>query len=123
MSELRKFGFIFSGYYVAVVALFLWHHHPIALWAWGILVVALISTVVFPTALTPIKWLWDGILKILNYINTRLLFGILFFIIFTPISLLRKIAHKDTMGLRYDPQLTTYRIDCRDMQNDLRRPY
>ncbi|OGT48442.1 MAG: hypothetical protein A3E82_03855 [Gammaproteobacteria bacterium RIFCSPHIGHO2_12_FULL_38_11] len=123
MTELKKFGFIFSGYYFAVLAFFIWHHHPIALLAWTILSIVLACTFFFPYFLTPLKCLWDGILKTLNYINTRLLFGILFFVIFTPIALIKKLLGKDAMGLQYDPHLKTYRTDCRNTHNDLRRPY
>ncbi|MCX7120331.1 MAG: SxtJ family membrane protein [Gammaproteobacteria bacterium] len=123
MTELRKFGFIFAGYYLAVLAFFIWHHHPIALFAWTILSIVLACTFFFPNLLTPLKYLWDGILKVLNYINTRILFGVLFFAVFTPISFIKKLLGKDSMGLKYDANLKTYRSDCRNSQNDLRRPY
>ena len=123
MSDLRQFGLIFCSYYLAVVALFMWHHRPIAHLVWIILALVFAGTLVYPTLLIPLKWLWDGILKILNYINTRLLFGILFFVVFTPIALFKKCFGKDSMGLRYDPALKTYRGDCRNTHNDLRRPF
>ncbi|EKD45228.1 MAG: hypothetical protein ACD_70C00014G0003 [uncultured bacterium] len=123
MTELRKFGYIFAGYYFAVLALILWHHHAVSPIAWSVLALVFAMTLIFPNALTPLKWLWDGVLRCLSYVNTRIIFGILFFAIFTPIALCKKIFGKDAMGLRYDSVLKTYRADCRDMKIDLERPY
>jgi len=123
MTELRKFGFIFSGYYLAVTLLILFRHHSIAPVAWDVLAVTFICTLIAPTLLTPLKWLWDKVLACLNYVNTRILFGILFFVVFTPIALCKKALRKDAMCLHTDASAKTYRVDCTNMQNDLRRPY
>lgn len=123
MTALRKFGLIFSGYYLAVMLLILFRHHPVAPVAWGVLAGALICTAVAPKMLVPLEWLWRSALKVLSYINTRILFGILFFVVFTPIALCKKALKKDALCLHYDTSIKTYRVDCRNMQNDLRRPY
>lgn len=123
MTEARKFGFIFSGYFLAVLLLILWRHHPVSMIAWVIFGVALLLTCIAPEFLKPIKIMWDGILKVLSYMNTRILCGIIFFMIFTPIAFYKRLMKKDTLQMHYDETLSTYRHDCRTMKIDLRRPY
>ena len=123
MSESRKFGFIFSGYFLAVLLLILWRHHSVSIIAWIIFGIAFLCALFVPKVLKPINIIWDGILKVLSYVNTRILFGIIFFIIFTPIAFCKRLMKKDTLQMHYDETLSTYRHDCRNMKIDLRRPY
>lgn len=123
MSELRKFGFIFSGYYFLIALLVLHHRHALSPVVWLILSFLLMFAIVSPVVLKPIKFVWDGVLRVLSYVNTRILFGVIFFGLFTPIALIRKLLKKDALQLQYDVNATTYRVDCRAMENDLRRPY
>lgn len=118
----RKFGFIFIAYFGLVIALLLWRHHSITHLVWIAFAVSAVLALFVPQYLKPIRFVWDGVLSLLRYINTRLLLGILFFGIFMPIALIRKLFKKDSLGLRYDASCKTYRTQ-HDMQNDLRRPF
>lgn len=118
----RKFGFIFITYFGLVIALLLWRHHPITHLVWIIFAVSIALALFTPRYLKPIQFAWDGVLSVLRYINTRLLLGILFFGIFTPIAWMRKLFKNDSLGLRYDASCKTYRTQS-DTQNDLRRPF
>jgi hypothetical protein len=37
-----------------------------------------------------ISWLWMGLAKVLGYINSRVLLGAIFFLILTPLAILRR---------------------------------
>jgi hypothetical protein len=45
---------------------------------------------------------------ILGWINSRIILTVLFFAIFTPISLLMRLIGRDTMTRGYDSQADTY---------------
>lgn len=119
----RKFGVIFLSYFALIILIALLRHHAVSDSVWIIFTVCLLLCCVAPKGLAPIQFVWDRVLQILRHVNTRLLLGFLFFGIFTPIALCRKLLKKDALKLQYDASCKTYRIDTTQMQNDLRRPY
>lgn len=123
-SELRHFGLIFLGYILLFYFLFLKMHHesfqPKGEWI-SLLIFALFF-LIFPVILIPINTAWDFILKILHWVNTRVLLGAIFFLVFSPISLFKKIVGKDTFGLNFDYRATSYRTPIME-NNDIRNPY
>jgi len=40
-----------------------------------------------------IAWLWMGLGKILGHISSRILLGVVFFLLLTPLALIRKLSH------------------------------
>lgn len=60
---------------------------------------ALIS-LAFPVILYPAAIVWFGLAKILGRITSRVLLTVIFFLVLTPVGLIRKWAGKDPMGLK-----------------------
>ncbi len=57
-----------------------------------VLALCFIAIGLFSTFLSvKISWLWMGLAKILGYVNSRILLGVVFFLILTPLALLRKV--------------------------------
>lgn len=123
IASVRKFGFIFLLYYAAIVSILLLRHHAISLTVWIVFGAFFACVLLKPELLKPVRWLWDGILSILRYVNTRLLLGFLFYGIFTPIALIRKMLQQDALHLQYDPDCASYRVLTQEMHNDLRRSF
>jgi hypothetical protein len=110
-KRLRSFGFTVGG-------IFAW----IALWPlivraadprwWAIVVAAflIIPAGVYPTSLVwPYKgWMLIG--HVLGWINTRIILGVVFYLVVTPIGLYRRWMGKDPMGRRLRPDLDSYRV-------------
>ena len=128
--ELRTFILIFSGYSL-LLGLFLSHvkhfkhfHFltPLNLFAWFLAVILLL---IYPRVVTPLNKIWDKLLHALHWINTRLLLGIIFFAVFSPIAMFRKIMHKDSLDLKPDPTSPSYRsiISFDQKSNDIRKIY
>jgi len=48
----------------------------------------------------------------LGWINTRIILGILFFVLFSPIGITMKLFGKDPMARKFDKKKESYRIPC-----------
>lgn len=124
-KNLRQFGFILSGYYIFFFYLFSKLHHHLIQFdkKWFLLPIFMIIFLIFPVILIPVNNLWNFILKLLNWVNTRILFGIIFFFIFSPIAFFKKLIGTDSFSLKFDRNVTTYRTLTTSRDNDPRNPY
>jgi len=75
-------------------------------------------------ALTPVYHLWMKIGHVLGWINTRIILGLVFFVIFAPVALVFKILRKDTLKQRLDASASSYRIASEQPPRDrMEKPY
>jgi len=77
---------------------------------WPLVVSAIFLTVgaIAPrTLIRPFAW-WMKLGHVLGYVNSRIILGILFFLVMTPIGLVRR-RFGDPMNRAWDPQADTYR--------------
>ena len=59
-----------------------------------------------------------------QWINTRLILLILFYLVILPIGLLRRLLGKDSMQRKMDKNATTYRTILGEADlNDMEKPY
>ena len=109
---IRSFGLIVGGIFLLIG---LW---PLAvraeaarLWAVGIAAGLLLPAVLFPTVLTPIYRVWMSIGDTLGWINTRIILTLVFYGLFTPIGVIRRVLlKKDPLHLSFEPEAETYRM-------------
>jgi hypothetical protein len=47
---------------------------------------------------------------VLGWINTRIILGLVFYVVVTPMGIIRRMLGKDPMGRRTRPELDTYRV-------------
>jgi len=66
--------------------------------------------VLFPTGLEPFHRVWMKIGEKLGWINSRIILGILFFGIFTPMAFIMGLLGKRPLQLGYDPKANSYRV-------------
>ena len=110
-KQLRSFGLIVGGIF-AVIGVWpaLWRSQPLRLWSL-ILGGALIAlALVWPRSLAQVYCLWMTVGEVLGWINTRLILGILFYGIFTPIGLFMRLRGQDPMRRTLTPEVDTYRV-------------
>ena len=62
--------------------------------------VLLIITMAWPKAFTPLAGLWFGLSHLLSSVVSRVLLTIVFFVIVTPIGLIRRLIGADAMQLK-----------------------
>ena len=65
-----------------------------------IIIVALLVTLLLPKLFTPFTWLWFRLGEGLSFVFGRLLLVLVFFLVVTPVGLLRRILKIDMMCLR-----------------------
>ena len=110
-KELRQFGLLVGGIFT-VIGLWplVFRGEPLRLWAIGIGGLLIVCGGAFPSVLVPIHkgWMWVG--HILGWINTRILLGIVFYALVTPIGLVFRLMGKDTMRQAFAETSTTYRV-------------
>lgn len=123
---LRKFGLV-TGAIVAILfgLLLPWlFDHALPYWPWFIAIGLWMPAFLLPDLLRPIYNGWMRFGMVLGWINTRILLGILFYTLFTPISLVLKLLRIDSMRRKSDTQAKTYRVESENQPPDhMERPF
>jgi hypothetical protein len=125
-QELRKFGFVFATGLVLIFGLFFpWVlEKPSPYWPWIVAAVFAGSALILPQILKPVFLLWMKIGHVLGWINTRIILGVVFFIIFAPVALLMRLFGNDPMHRRLDETASTYRINSEKLPRErMERPF
>jgi len=64
-------------------------------------VISILLSIVFPRIYTPLTWIWFRLAKILEIIMSNLILFLIFFLVVTPIGLIRRFAGKDNLQLKF----------------------
>ena len=62
-----------------------------------------------PRVLKPVYRVWMGGAKALGFVNSQILLTLIFFLVVTPIGLLRRAVSRDTLGRRFSKKDASYR--------------
>lgn len=110
-SDLRQFGLITA----AMLLLFFFILIP---WIWDLewpvwpwIPAGILSTlaIIYPASLRPFYKVWMKFAGILGWINTRIILGLVFFLIFVPFGIIMRLFN-DPLRRSMDKSATTYRI-------------
>ncbi|WCL49592.1 SxtJ family membrane protein [Leptospira sp. GIMC2001] len=110
-KDYRSFGFIVGGVLLIVFGLLIpyWKNgnwNPIVSYV-GLGLIAIAA--LLPIVLKYPYIVWMKIGEVLGYINTRLILGIVFFILFAPIGLFRRLIGKDALNIKLSDKEKSYR--------------
>ena len=125
-TELRRFGLTTGAIVIALFGLLLpWlFGKSLPLWPWIIAAALALPALAVPQALGPVYHGWLKFGHVLGWINTRLILGILFFIVVTPISAFMRLLGHDPMRKRLETDKSTYRVDATKRNPDhFERPF
>jgi hypothetical protein len=108
---LRSFGLLVGAIF-AVIGFWplLWRHQDPRWWSVILGTCLVVSGIVLPSILL---WPYKGWMKlghVLGWINTRIILGLVFYAVVTPIGVIRRWLGKDPMGRHLRPDLDTYRV-------------
>jgi hypothetical protein len=129
---LREFGLVFAGGLIVFFGLLIpwifdkpwvWQEAG-ARWPW-IAAAAFAGTgLILPQLLKPVYLLWMKLGHVLGWVNTRIILGVLFFIVFAPEGLLFRLFGKDPMARQLDKTAATYRVASdKPPRERLERPF
>jgi len=106
--ELRKFGLTIGIFLLLIAGFLFWKQRPsfsyFAYIGGGLALLGLIA----PILLKPIYKVWMSFAVVMGFIMTRVILTVLYFGMFTPISLLTKLLGKDLLDERLDKNAASY---------------
>ncbi len=70
----------------------------------GIAGVLVLTGLFVPVAARAFHRFWMGIAAVLGYVNSRIILSLLYYLVFTPVGLVRRLIGKDPMKRRGSPQ-------------------
>jgi hypothetical protein len=111
--QLRDFGLLVGGIF-GVIGLWplLWRQQSPRLWAVTLAVVLVLPALVAPRVLAPAYRAWMKLAEVLAWVNTRIVLGVVFYGVVTPIGVVMRLAGHDPMRRRFDQAGETYRVRC-----------
>ena len=110
-KQLRSFGLTVGGVFALIGLWPLILHAADPRW-WSVVVAGILiaPALVYPNSLFwPYKG-WMAVGHVLGWINTRIILGVVFYAVVTPIGIVRRWLGKDPMGRRLRPDLDSYRV-------------
>jgi len=110
-AELRNFGLIVGGVFGAIG---LWpaiiRGGDIRTWCLALAALLIVPALIVPAALAPAHRAWMALASILGWVNTRIVLGVVFFVVITPIGLVMRLTGRDPMQRAFNRAATTYRV-------------
>ena len=106
--DLRQFGLSVGVVLALIGGLLLWRERPAYPYFMGTGAALMGLGLLLPSLLKPLQKIWMGFAVIMGWFMTRLILGILFYLILTPMSLLMRLFGKRFLDLRIDPALGSY---------------
>ena len=110
-KTLRSFGLLVGGVF-SVIGMWplVLHGKEPRLWALALGILLILFGVAYPRALTHVYRAWMKIGHVLGWINTRIILGVIFFGLFTPMGLVMRMFGKDSMRRALIQGTDTYRV-------------
>jgi len=109
-SSDRSFGWVFTGVFLLLACIPLFHGESLRWWSVGVAAVFAVITLVKPGLLAGLNRLWMKLGILLGKIVSPIALGVLFFVVITPIGLLIRLSGKDPLRLKFDPEAKSYWI-------------
>lgn len=110
-KELRNFGLIVGGMF-CLIGIWPAVRYGEALRSWALVPGSLLVLLglVMPTVLGPIFRLWMKMGHVLGWINTRIILGVLYFGLITPMGMVMRLFGWDSMRRALNQDVETYRV-------------
>lgn len=107
-AALRKFGFVMAGAFFVLGLVLLWSSSILAPYLLGVGAAFLAAGALFPRVLAPIERGWMKFAEVLSGVMTVVILTLTFFLVITPIGLLRRVLGKDSLGLKFGRKSASY---------------
>jgi len=110
-KQLRSFGWLVGGVF-ALLGLWpmVFRSEGVRLWALVLAVLLIVPASVCPGSLKLPYTIWMVLGHALGWINTKIILGVVFYGLFTPVGLVMRMMGHDAMRRSFDPDADSYRI-------------
>jgi hypothetical protein len=110
-KELRNFGLIVGGLFALIGAWPLIRHGE-TLHVWALVLASFLVPLglLMPAVLRPIFKVWMKVGHVMGWVNTRIILGILYFGLITPMGMVMRLFGWDSMRRALLQDVETYRI-------------
>lgn len=109
--QLRSFGVIVGGIF-AVLGFWpaLFRGTDIRLWSLVLAILLIVPALIYPRSLRLIYRVWMTFGDLLGWCNTRVILGVIFYGLFTPLGLVMRLRGRDALRRHIDSSTDTYRV-------------
>jgi hypothetical protein len=123
---LRDFGLITGGLFALIFGLLLpWKFEwqwPV--WPWALFGLLAVLAFAAPMSLNPVYRVWMRFGHMVGSVISRIILGVVFFLVVTPLGLMMRATGKDPMNRRFDSSLPSYReAISKNKSNSFDRPF
>jgi hypothetical protein len=110
-KQVRSFGLIVGGIF-ALIGIWpaIGRGQPPRLWSLILGGLLMGLALAWPRSLTQVYRLWMTVGEALGWLNTRIILGVLFYTLFTPMGLFMRLRGKDPMRRTLAPEVESYRV-------------
>ena len=125
-DELRKFGLVTGAIVAALFGLLLpWiFGYGWPMWPWILGGILCLWGLAHGDSLFVVYRVWLKFGQVAGWINTRIILGLVFYLVFLPVGLLLRLLGKDPMARKLDSSAESYRISSERTEKDhVERPY
>lgn len=125
-TTLRRFGLVLGGmiplWFGLLLAWLFDYGGPV--WPWIMGAILALIALAMPLALKPLFRAWTAVGHVMGWINTRILLGLVFFLLITPLGLVMRLLGKRPLKLHRDAQAESYREpSAKRSPHHLENPY
>jgi hypothetical protein len=115
--HLRNFGLVVAALCSVMFGLLfpLLHRRPIPRWPWTVAAVLITAALVRPALLYYFHAGWNALSNVLGWINTRLILGLVFYGLVTPMGLLWRLVRHPASGPTDASVRNSYRVDSHEI--------
>ncbi len=123
-KELRKFGLAVGAAFALIFGLFLpWvFSFRIPLWPFIVCAALVVPALVAPQLLRPVQRGWMKVAEPIGWFNTRLVLGLVFYLVFTPVGAIRRLI-ADPLVLRQRPTESYRKPSRQRTAQSMERPF
>jgi hypothetical protein len=107
----RSFGWTFTVVFLVIGVHSLWRGHELWPWMFGAAGLTAAVTLARPQWLAPLNHGWMQFGELLHGVVSPVVLGIIFYGLFTPVGIVMRIARRDIMKRRFEPDAATYWVD------------
>ena len=129
-AELRKFGLMFTLILAVLFGLLipLIRHgtsfEAWPLWPWITAIIIVAWALAHPGSLRLLHTPWMKFANIAQWVNTRIIMLLLFYLVIFPIALLLRLFGKDSMSRRFESETGSYRVPAETHDSHhMEKPY